>query len=519
MNPLLLLAIGLAIVLGGILWLRLHPFLSLILGAFAVGGLTSIENIQKSLAAKYEGENFRKAVNSEVIQQITEYKKEGRTFDESKIRENVRKEQGSQKDLLITAAKERASSESKRNTLQRITTAFGTTSGKIGILIAMACVIGRCMLASGAAERIVRAALSVVGMRGAPVAFCSSSFLLGIPVFFDSLFLLAIPLVKATWLKVKKNYVLFVVALVAGGTMTHSLVPPTPGPLFVAEELGVNLGTMILAGMAIGLFCSASGLAYAYWINKRMDIPLRETPGDMKKLEELAERDVNELPPLWLALLPILLPVALISGVTIYKSGLDLTITLHPFLNLLGDKNIALTLAAAMAMMLAASRLKDRKALAEHVQQAMMEGGLIILICCAGGAFGAMLQQSGIGPHISGMMGSEPLDFALLPLAFVVTAVIRGAQGSATVAMFTAVAIVGSLVTDLEALSFHPVFLAVAIGCGSKPFPWMNDSGFWVISKMSGMTEKETLKALTPMATIMGLTGIIVTMIAAKLFS
>ena len=134
MNPLLLLAIGLAIVLGGILWLRLHPFLSLIVGAFAVGGLTSIENIQKSLAAKYEGENFRKAVNSEVIQQITEHKKEGRTFDESKIRENVRKKQGSQKDQLITAAKERASSESKRNTLQRITTAFGTTCGKIGIL-------------------------------------------------------------------------------------------------------------------------------------------------------------------------------------------------------------------------------------------------------------------------------------------------------------------------------------------------------------------------------------------------
>ena len=233
----------------------------------------------------------------------------------------------------------------------------------------------------------------------------------------------------------------------------------------------------------------------------------------------MSERDINELHSLGLALLPILLPVALISGVTIYKSGLDPTITIHPALNLLGDKNIALTLAAALAMLLAASRLKDRKSLAEHVQQAMMEGGLIILICCAGGAFGAMLQQSGIGPHISGMMGSEPLDFALLPLAFIVTAVIRGAQGSATVAMFTAVAIVGSLVTDLEALSFHPVFLAVAIGCGSKPFPWMNDSGFWVISKMSGMTEKETLKALTPMATIMGLTGIIVTMIAAKLFS
>ena len=362
----------------------------------------------------------------------------------------------------------------------------------------------------------MRGALSLVGERNAAVAFCGSAFVLGIPVFFDSLFLLAIPLVKATWLKVKKNYVLFVVALVAGGTMTHSLVPPTPGPLFVAEELGVNLGTMILVGMAVGICCSTVGLLYARWLNKRMEVPLRETPEAMKKLEELARRDINELPSLSLSLLPILLPVALISGVTIYQSGLDPTQDAHPILSLLGDKTVALTIAAAVAMMLAAVRLNDRKAVADHVQESMLEGGLIILICCAGGAFGAMLQQSGIGPFISEMTGDKPLDFALLPLAFVVTAVIRGAQGSATVAMFTAVGIVASLVPDLDELSYHPVYLAVAIGCGSKPFPWMNDSGFWVIRKMSGMTEKETLKALTPMATLMGLTGIIITMIAAK---
>jgi GntP family gluconate:H+ symporter len=299
--------------------------------------------------------------------------------------------------------------------------------------------------------------------------------------------------------------------------MTHSLVPPTPGPLFVAEELGVNLGTMIFVGMAVGICCSTVGLLYARWLNKRMEVPLRETPEAMKKLEELARRDISELPSLSLSLLPILLPVALISGVTIYQSGLDPTQEAHPFLSLLGDKTVALTIAAAVAMMLAAARLKDRKAVANHVQESMLEGGLIILICCAGGAFGAMLQQSGIGPFISKMSGDEPLDFALLPLAFVVTAVIRGAQGSATVAMFTAVGIVASLVPDLDGLSYHPVYLAVAIGCGSKPFPWMNDSGFWVISKMSGMTEKETLKALTPMATLMGVTGIIITMIAARI--
>ena len=83
-------------------------------------------------------------------------------------------------------------------------------------------------------------------------------------------------------LKVKKNYVLFVIALVAGGTMTHSLVPPTPGPLFVAEELGVNLGTMILTGIIIGICCSTVGLLYARWLNQRMEVPLRETPEAMK---------------------------------------------------------------------------------------------------------------------------------------------------------------------------------------------------------------------------------------------
>ena len=518
MNPLLLLGLGLCIVLGGILWLRLHPFLSLILGAFAVGGLTSIDNLEKAMTAKYHGESVRKAINEGVKNRIAELKKKGEEFDAKTIRKEVRRNlEEKDKELKSTAQAKAENYARNNNTLKRITTAFGGTCAKIGILIAMACVIGRCMLASGAAERIVRGALSLVGERGAPVAFCGSAFLLGIPVFFDSLFLLAIPLVKATWLKVRKNYVLFVVALVAGGTMTHSLVPPTPGPLFVAEELGVNLGTMILTGMAIGVCCSAVGLLYANWLNKRMEVPLRETPEAMKKLEELSKRDVSELPSLGISLLPILLPVVLISGVTIYKSGLDPTQVAPPLISLLGDKNIALTIAAAVAMLLAASRLKDRKAVSEHVQQSMLEGGLIILICNAGGAFGAMLQQSGIGPHIGEMVGGKP-DFSLLPLAFVVTAVIRGAQGSATVAMFTGVAIVGSLVPDTGALSYHPVYLAVAIGCGSKPFPWMNDSGFWVISKMSGMTEKETLKALTPMATLMGLTGIIITMIAAKIF-
>jgi GntP family gluconate:H+ symporter len=512
----LLLALGLAVVLGGILWLRLHPFLALILGAFAVGGLTGADHLTAAMEAKFRGELTRSAIRDEVVREILSRKDAGEAFDVQEIRGEAKREVRERSDEIEATASVKATDFTKDNTtLSRLIAAFGSICGKIGLLIAMACVIGRCLLASGAAERIVRSALSLVGERGAPLAFSGSSFVLGIPVFFDSVFLLSIPLAKATWLKTRKNYLFFIAALLTGGTMTHSLVPPTPGPLFVAEELGVNIGTMILVGLTIGIFCSAAGLLYAWWLNRRMEIPVRETEEEMSKLEELSLRKLSELPPLWISLLPILLPVVLISAATIYKGGLDPTESASS-LSILGDKNVALMVAAAAAMILASVRLGDRKALAEQVQQAMQEAGLIILICCAGGAFGAMLQQSGIGPHISGMTGDNPLDYGLLPLAFLITAVIRGAQGSATVAMFTGVAIIGGLAPDLGNLSYHPAYLAAAIGCGSKPFAWMNDSGFWVVSKMSGMTEKETLQVVTPLLTLMGFTGILVTMIAAK---
>lgn len=517
MNPPLLVIIALGVVLGGILWLRLHPFLALILGAFVVGGLTSTAHLELAMKSKYQGDYVRNAAQLELQRRSGELQARGEPFNYQELRTAVDRDlRKREAEFLLRAETKAKDFAASNNTLDRITAAFGAVCGKIGLLIVMACVIGRCLLASGAAERIVRGALATVGVRGAPLAFSMSSFLLSIPVFFDSVFLLVIPLAKATWLKLRRNYLLFVLALVTGGTMTHSLVPPTPGPLFVAEELGVNIGTMILVGMGVGLCCTGVGLGFAVWLNGRMEIPVRDSPEALATLETMSNREMSELPSLWSSLLPVLLPVALISGATIYKGWVGAGALVPTFIELLGDKNFALTIAAGLAMLLAAAHLRSKRALAEQVQQAMQEAGVIILLCCAGGAFGATLQQSGIGPYISRIAGAEPLDFGLLPLAFVVTAVIRGAQGSSTVAMFTAVSIVRSLAPELDELSYHPVYLAVAIGCGSKPFPWMNDSGFWVISKMSGMTEQETLKTHTVMVTLMGISGILVTMVAAK---
>jgi GntP family gluconate:H+ symporter len=476
-DPLWLLLVGMIVVLGGILLLRLHPFLALILGALIVGCLTRPTALEK-----------------------------------------FAKEKG------MTAKETTALVESSVG--ERVAQGFGRTCAKIGILIAMASIIGKSLLESGAAERIVRSLLKWLGEKRAPCAFLSSGFLLGMPVFFDTVFYLMIPLGKAMGIRVGRNYGLYVMAIVAGATMTHSLVPPTPGPLFVAGELSVNIGLMIIGGIVVGLFTVSAGYLYALWANRKWPIPVRDTADtSVADLRSMTEKDEATLPPFWLSMLPIVLPVILITGGTFFnswaKTQSPLTTTpwwrsIAVLIDNVGNPNVALTISAAIALVTFAWRNHDQKKnIRTLLQNALSSGGLIILITSAGGAFGGILQQTGIGYRIQELATSYHI--AALPLAFFVTAIIRTAQGSATVAMITAVGILGGLAGSGQ-LGFHPLYLALVIGCGSKPIPWMNDSGFWVICKMSGMTEGETLKTCSIMMTLMGIVGLLVIMVLARLF-
>lgn len=409
--------------------------------------------------------------------------------------------------------------ESKQTVASRVASGFGTTAGKIGILIAMASIIGKCLLDSGAADRIVRTALAKFGEKFAPLSFVFSGFLLGVPVFFDTVFYLMIPLGKAMQLRTGRNYLLFVLTIVAGATMAHSLVPPTPGPLVVAEELGVDIGMMILAGCCVGFFTAGFGYLYAsMFANKIWTLPLRETSDfSLKDLEALSNREESELPPFWLSILPIVLPVVLIAGYSVIKAmEIEMSPTVGKIAATLGDKNIALIISALIAMFtLIRSRGLSRKELADAVGASLASGGIIILITSAGGAFGKTLQATGVATLIQDLSVTSPA--MIITMAWLITAAIRTAQGSATVAMMTAVGILGGLAQS-GTLPFHPVYLALAIGCGSKPIAWMNDSGFWVITRMSGMTEGEGLKYITPMTTLMGVVGLIVTIAGAILF-
>jgi GntP family gluconate:H+ symporter len=340
-----------------------------------------------------------------------------------------------------------------------------------------------------------------------------SSFTLGIPVFFDTVFYLLFPLGKALRRQTGKDYLLYILTIVAGATMAHSLVPPTPGPLTVAGFFGdeVSIGSMMLGGLIVGLFTVSTGIAYAYWANRRWEIPLRGE--DAEQSGEGEDLDESNLPSLWFSLLPILLPVVLIAGQTINLSlGGD-----SALLKFLGDKNIALILSAGVAISLLVTSpfRKERQNIREAVQEALASGGVIILVTAAGSGFGAVLKDTGIAKEI-GQLFEGGGTLILIPVAYLVTALVRTAQGSATVAMITAGGIIAPLALDTD-LGYSALYLALAIGCGSKPISWANDSGFWVIGRMSGMTPLETFKSVSIMMILMSLVGLAVVLIGATL--
>ena len=499
MDPLIILLIGMAVVIGGVLWLRLHAFVALIGGALVVGSLATPDAIEQSVMhdSRIKKELHRQAVN------------------------RLGKDDSNLTDLVQELHETQAKHTAAQSVISRVTGAFGSACGSLGILIAMAAIIGKCLLESGGAERIIRSALGLLGEKRAPLAFTGSGFLLGTPVFFDTVFYLMIPLGKALAMRYRENYGLYIMTIVAGATMAHSLVPPTPGPLFVAVQLDVDLGLMILMGLVVGSVACATGYVYAKFVNghDKWRVPLRDSADlPLAKLEEIAQRDNKSLPPLGLSLLPVLLPIVLIAGNTILQKLIaDPPVGLANFLGLVGDKNIALIISAAVALgLLAMQKRGDKQALFDSVQSALASGGVVILITAAGASFGAMLQQTNIAARIGGLAADfEITGLLVLPLAFFVTAVVRTAQGSATVSMITSVGIFAGMAATLP---FHPVYLAMAIGCGSKPFPWMNDSGFWVINRMSGMTIGETIRSVSFLMTVMAIDGLVAVMLLAWLF-
>ncbi len=445
--PLALLAVGLVIVIGGIVVLRLHAFLALISAAFIVSLLAPGEWPEK---------------------------------------------------------------------IPRIAEAFGDTAAGVGVIIALAAIVGMAMGASGAADRVVRLFLRAFGEKRGASALTASGFTLAIPVFFDTVFFLLIPLVRSMYRRTGGHYLKYLIAA-ASCAAAHALVPPTPGPLLVADALGVQIGTMMIVGLTVAVPAAFAALLFASWADARIPVV---PPTGPEGAVDVPPPDAEDLPGAFVALAPIVLPVALITGNTVLQAaGADAAETgLVQLFAVLGNPNAALLVSSFVALLVYwRHRRPGFGALSESVGNALMTGGVIVLITCAGGAFGAALRMAELAPAIQMLTGNAAAGgLALLLLGFGVAALIKFAQGSSTAAMIVASAMMAAMVEGAT-LGFHPVYLATAIGSGSLVGSWMNDSGFWIFAKMGGLTEIQTLKTWTPLLALMGVVGLCMTLVLAVL--
>lgn len=406
--------------------------------------------------------------------------------------------------------------------MTRVAEAFGSVVGAIGIVIALASVTGKCLMDSGAADRIVRSFLKVLGEKRASVALLGSSFVLSVPVFFDTVFYLLVPLARSLWKRTQRNYVLYITAIVAGAATTHTLVPPTPGPLFAAERFNIDLGLMIVIGLLVGVPTGIVALLVCGIVNRFMDIPMRPYTGHA----EAVPLPDEQLPPLSLSLMPVVLPVLLISANTVAKAlgtGEDagrLARNAAAVTAILGNPNLALLVSAAIAMGLVVwkQRLSLRQ-LTRSVDDALMSGGIVILITAAGGALGAMLRLAGIQDAVGKLIssGTPNVGVVILLLAFLVAGLMKFAQGSSTVSIITTASMFAAMGITPEMLGCNPVYLATTICSGSLVGDWLNDSGFWVVARMSGLTETETLKSFTVITGTVGVTGFAVALVLSRL--
>ena len=400
------------------------------------------------------------------------------------------------------------------------TVQFGLMCTKVGLVIALAAVIGTCLLESGAADKIVRRFLAVFGEKQAAFALLAGTYVVSIPIFFDTIFMLLVPLAKALRLRTGKDYVLYMLAICCSAAVTHSMVIPHPGPAAMASSLHLDEGFTIVFGWATGTLPVLAGWFVCRWINRRVDVPLVETPGAaLEDLRALMDKPESELPSLPASLTPVVLPVLLIASASFLaplKKGHPGTAALIDFL---GNRHVALLISLAVAVqVLRRQRNLSLRQVGELIGPTLELAGIMILITAAGGAFGLMLEKAGVADAIAAVARGKNLNLILL--SWTVALVIRVAQGSATVAMLVTAGMMYPLTVASAGhpgLPYHPVYIFLAIGYGALGISWMNDGGFWVVSKLGGMTERQTLRTWTVMVGCVSFAGLLTTLLLSFL--
>ncbi len=385
--------------------------------------------------------------------------------------------------------------------LNSIKKGMGETLGFVAVVVGLGAMLGRILEISGGVERLAQTLLAKFGEEKAQWALALTGFIVGIPIFFDVGFVILVPIVYGLSRKTKRSLLYYGIPLLAGLAVTHSFVPPTPGPIAVAEILKADLGAVIGFGILAGFPATAiAGVFFAKYIARRIHV---EVPAYFRSENNQTEKP---LPSFSMVAAIIFVPLALIVANTVSGAWLPETNLARGILTFIGHPFVALLLATLLAgFLLGTRRGYTRAELQEIATKALEPAGLIILVTGAGGVLKQVLIDSGVGEVLGKMMAASVLPPMML--AFLIAAMIRIAQGSATVAMITSAGLMAPIIT---ALSVKPVVLSlmvIAIAAGATILSHVNDSGFWLVNRYFGLSEKDTLRSWTIMETIIALTG------------
>ncbi|MDQ0932300.1 GntP family permease [Streptomyces turgidiscabies] len=400
-----------------------------------------------------------------------------------------------------------------------IESGMGGILGHVAIIIGLGTMLGAILEVSGGAEVLASRLLNLFGEKRAPLAMGLTGLIFGIPVFFDvGIFVLA-PIVYAAAKRSGKSILLYCLPLLAGLSVTHAFLPPHPGPVAAAGLLHVDLGWVILMGVVCGLPAVVAAWVWSAWIGKRIFVPV---PQDMLEAAEEARRTVideqrtvgvtpqettpQETPvPLGTVLAIIGTPLLLILAATFSSIALDPS-TFRSVLTFLGSPFVALTIALFMAYyLLGLRRGWSRKSLETVSTSSLKPVGNILLVVGAGGIFGAILKASGVAQALSDTFNDVGLP--VIVLAYLISVVLRVAQGSATVAIVTTAGIVAPLLSEGDHSQAFTALVIMAISAGSICASHVNDGGFWMVAKYFGISERDTLRTWTVLETVLSVAG------------
>jgi len=391
------------------------------------------------------------------------------------------------------------------------------TLGFVATVVGLGAIFGQMLESSGGAESLAHHLVKKFGKERAPWAMVTTGFLVAIPIFLDVAFIILVPIVYALSRDTKLSLLYYAIPLLAGLAVTHSFIPPTPGPIAVADIISVPLGWVIFMGFILGIPTAIiAGPIFGKYISKKIYLESPYSSGDVSP-----EFDPENYPsfrsiaviisiPLLLILLNTITAVAVSKGVVTKSVFTDIVEFIgHPF--------SALIIATLIATyFLCIRRGMDKQKVLQLSTKALGPAGIIILITGAGGVLKQVLIDSGIGQMMAESMANSALPPILL--AWILSALVRVTQGSATVAMITAASIIAPIIAEFGLNDPQRALVVISIASGATLLSHVNDSGFWLVGKYLGMNEKQTLQSWTVMETIIAFCGLGFTLLASLFF-